>query len=119
MRTVVKARVILLAGLAVIGSMLITQPRDAEARPGHRKIFEKEYPKVNIKKVKCNVCHEGKSKKKRNVYGKALGKLMKKNEKDKKKVVEALKKVEKEKSAIKDKTFGDLLKAGKLPASKK
>jgi hypothetical protein len=29
-----------------------------------------------------------------------------------------LTKAEKEKSAIKDKTFGDLIKAGKLPASK-
>ena len=41
-----------------------------------------------------------------------------KNEKDEAKVKEALTKTEKEKSAVKDKTFGDLLKDGKLPASK-
>ena len=41
-----------------------------------------------------------------------------KNEKDEDKIKAALTKTEPEKSAVKDKTFGDLLKDGKLPASK-
>ena len=39
-------------------------------------------------------------------------------EKDEAKIKEAFTKTEKEKSAIEGKTFGDLLKDGKLPASK-
>ena len=47
---------------------------------------------------------------------KALGA---KNVKDKAKVGAMMTKIEKEKSAVKDMTFGDLIKAGKLPASTK
>ena len=38
------------------------------------------YPKL-IEKAKCAVCHNGKSKKERNSYGKALSKVITKNEK--------------------------------------
>jgi hypothetical protein len=41
-----------------------------------------------------------------------------KKEKDVAKIKEALVKVEKEKSSVEGKTFGDLLKEGKLPSGK-
>lgn len=90
-----------------------------DARPGYKTAFEKKYPKVKeANKVDCNTCHEGMDKKNRNNYGMALGKVIAKNEKDNGKIDEALGKIEAEKSAVEGKTFGDLLKDGKLPASK-
>jgi hypothetical protein len=101
--------------------------------------FSKEFAKLyvepakdspfakEVEKVKCNVCHEGTSKKMRNEYGAAVAKLLKKADfgPDKlkedpegtaKAIVEALKKVEAEKS--KDgMTFGEKIKAGKLPGA--
>ncbi len=106
-------------GALLIGSVLYS---GADARPQYKSAFEKKYPKVKAaNKITCDVCHvKGeKNKKKRNNYGTALAKAIKKNQKDKAKIAEALHKTEKEKSAIKDKTFGDLLKDGKLPASTK
>jgi hypothetical protein len=73
--------------------------------------------------AKCNVCHAGESKKMRNEYGKAVGKyLSKKAYSDvkedeaaaKKYIEEGLSKVEGEKSSS-GKTYGELIKAGKLP----
>ena len=106
-----------LAGLAVGFNVRV------EARPAYKTQFDKVYPDVAKNqdggKTKCTVCHEeGDDKKKRNNYGEALSKNTGKNEKDEDKIKEALTKTEPEKSAIKDKTFGDLLKEGKLPASK-
>lgn len=94
-----------------------------EARPNYKGAFEKQYAEVVKKegkdgKLTCAVCHEGDDKKKRNNYGEALSKNITKMEKDEAKIKEAFEKTEKEKSAVKDKTFGDLLKDGKLPASK-
>ena len=58
-------------------------------------------------------------KKEKKNYGMAFGKgLSEKNLKDEEKIKEVLKKAEAEKSAVDGKTFGDLLKDGKLPASK-
>lgn len=92
---------------------------DAEARPKYKGAFEKKYPKVGeSNKIDCSVCHPGKEKKEKNNYGDALGKVVSKNEADEKKIEEALGKIESEKSAVEGKTFGDLLKDGKLPASK-
>ena len=103
----------------LIGSVLYS---GADARPQYKSAFEKKYPKVKAaNKITCDACHvKGeKNKKKRNNYGTALAKAVKKNEKDKGKIDDALVKTEKEKSAIKDKTFGDLLTDAKLPASTK
>ncbi len=75
---------------------------------------------AEVETAKCNVCHKGKSKKDRNAYGEALGKLLDKKE-DKsnvEKIREALATVAKESSdpAKPDApTFGDLIEAGKLP----
>ena len=103
----------------LIGSLLYN---GVDARPNYKSAFDKQYPKVKAaNKTSCDTCHvKGeKDKKKRNNYGTALAKNIKAKEKDKAKIAEALTKTEKEKSAIKDKTFGDLLKDGKLPASTK
>jgi len=82
--------------------------------------------------AKCNVCHiAGKGKKERNAYGMAVGKFITKAqitkikedagdnadaaaETTKKYILEGLTKVEGEKAAD-GKTYGDAIKAGKLP----
>ncbi|EAQ79472.1 hypothetical protein [Blastopirellula marina] len=79
-----------------------------------------------VAEVKCNLCHEGKSKKDRNAYGVALDKLLDKAEivallkedKDKGKevILAAIVKVEGEKSPSGE-TYGELIKAGKLPVA--
>jgi len=109
--------------VAVSGLLLISAlTGGVDARPQYKKASGVTYPDVvkkqTAKKTGCNVCHPEKSKKKRNNYGTALSKVIKKNEKDTKKIAEALGKIEKEKSATKDKTFGDLLEAGDLPGDK-
>ena len=91
----------------------------ADARPAYKSAFEKKYPKVKENnKITCGACHPEKSKKVKNDYGTALGKVVSKNEKDKDKIAEALGKIESEKSSVEGKTFGDLLKDGKLPGDK-
>ena len=71
-----------------------------------------------VEKVKCNVCHKGKSKKMRNAYGEVLDALLDKkaDAKNKEKIAEALDKVAGEKSPA-GPTFGELMKEGKLPAA--
>jgi len=119
MRKVVTA----VLGLMVVGAVLFSSVEKVEARAQYKKAFETKYEDVKKKnKITCNACH-GKKKSIRNNYGKALEKsfekIPEKGEKDKKKIEAALTKAEKEKSAIDGKTFGDLLKDGKLPASEK
>jgi hypothetical protein len=119
----------LVCGLVLVGLVLALSPADADARTKYRTTFKQEYKKVaESNKVTCDVCHVPKKKKTdRNNYGKALLKTLKeavgdipdKGVVDVKKIKESLKKVEKEKSAIDGKTFGDLLKEGKLPAIEK
>ncbi len=82
---------------------------------------DKAFADMVNNKVKCGVCHgkdaQGKENKKiRNEYGKALSKLINKNDKkDKPKIQKALDTVAGEKSPSGD-TYGDRLKAHKLPA---
>ena len=114
----------LIRGMMVAGcvaGLAIGFSGTVEARPNYKKAFDTNYEKVaKDNKTNCNVCHkEGTDdKKQRNNYGEALGKNIAKMEKDEAKIKEAFTKTEKEKSAIEGKTFGDLLKDGKLPASK-
>lgn len=92
---------------------------EAQARPQYCKLFIGHYTEVKAAaEAKCGICHVGEKKSDRNNYGIALSKAVAKNEKDEAKIKEALTKVEAEKSAVEGKTFGDLLKAGQLPASK-
>ncbi|MDA7885508.1 hypothetical protein N9B10_01355 [Pirellulales bacterium] len=69
-----------------------------------------------VAKAKCNLCHEGKSKKNKNAYGKLLDTLLdrKKDAKNPEKIREALAKVESEKNSS-GVTYGELFKEGKLP----
>jgi hypothetical protein len=111
----------------------------AHSRPQYGKAFGSKYVKkdgttddekafvVVVENAKCTVCHEpGDNKKNRNAYGKALAEIIKpkdvpdgwKGEKDTKKIEEALDKVAAAHSDAKDDkspTYGDLIKAGKLP----
>lgn len=105
-------------------------PQEAQAIIGFKKEFEKlyindetdkEFAKlIKSNKTGCYVCHQGKKRKNQNPYGKELEKLLdkKKDKKDKEKIIAALKKVEKIHTDPKDKkspTYGDLIKANKLP----
>jgi len=78
---------------------------------------EKKFAK-KVDMAKCLVCHgkkDGKEDKKvRNEYGQALSKLLK-NDKDKEKIKKALDTVYDEKVPDGTETFGDRIKAGKLP----
>ena len=105
---------------SVLAGLLAVNVGRVQARPNYKKIFDATYEKVaKENKTNCLVCHaEGDDKKKRNNYGEALAKNIAKMEKDEAKIKEAFTKTEPEKSAVADKTFGDLLKDGKLPASK-
>ena len=71
-----------------------------------------------VETAKCNVCHVGKSKKDRNAYGEALAERLDKetDKKDVEKIRKALEEVAGLPSKVEGKTFGDLIKDGKLPA---
>lgn len=78
-----------------------------------------------VNTAKCNVCHEGTSKKMHNAYGKVVQKYLTKAKYTeikedeaaaKKYIIEGLQKAEAEKSAN-GKTYGELLKAGSLPGA--
>jgi hypothetical protein len=109
------------------GMLVLSDMRPAEGRTKYKSQFEKRYPlvKKNQKTLTCLTCHGGKPDdptkpdyKQHNNYGTALKQVVGKNEMDGDKIDAALQKIEAEASAIKGKTFGELLKAGKLPASK-
>lgn len=76
-----------------------------------------------VAETKCDVCHDPKkgpdgkaSKKNRNAYGMALGKLLTKDDKkDVEKIHSALKTVESQKAEGAEHTFGQRLEEGKLP----
>ncbi len=126
MRTYARILFTLSLGLLIIGTV---DTQDAQARSQYEKAMGKLYPellkkhgteKSGKKKFDCKICH-GKTKKKRNDYAKALEKALgKKKETDADKIKEALEKIAKEKSTIdKAKTYGELIKDGKLPGSDK
>jgi hypothetical protein len=127
---------------AYVAANLLVSP--ASALPQFKKAFEDKYVanstsddfKAAEKTASCNVCHvKGKDKKVRNAYGMALSKIVGGHAKadldaakaggadaQKAKMTEILKtldeaftKVEGQKSASGE-TYGDLIKAGKLPA---
>ena len=114
-----------LSGVLVLAIAFVAAT-EADARPQYQKAFLKKYKNVTAaKKAKCNVCHRkkkaGEKGKPRNDYGVALQKsLPKKNCKVVAKIVAALAKTEKvkvSKDKKEKKTYGDRLKAGKLPAT--
>ena len=121
--------------LLLVCLMFVCSAGPAWAIPPFSEAFKKAYVKpgepleAKVAEVKCNVCHMGKEKKDKNEYGKAVGKFLKKadftgdakkfeNVKDEpaqKAMAEGLKSAEAEKSSG-GKTFGELIKAGELPA---
>lgn len=107
-------------GICCLTLVFGTAMQTAEARPDYLKEFKAKYPSVEgLDDVKCNVCHEGKDKKAKNGYGIAFGTTLNaKNCKDAETIQKALVGTEEKPSAISGKTFGDLLKENKLPASK-
>jgi cytochrome c553 len=92
----------------------------ADGQAYYRTEFSKKYKtELAGTKLTCGVCHAngGKNKKKRNDYGSAVQKALgAKKVKDKAKISKALDEAAKKESHMKGKTFGDLIKAGTLPA---
>ncbi len=108
----------MVGGLVMGGMILASLGHQAEARPGYLKEFISTYEslKEEAGSSKCLVCHYGDSKKNRNDYGAAFGEALgAPNIKAAAQIVEALKKAESGKSSVEGKTFGDLIKEGKLP----
>lgn len=121
--------------VALIGVVAVLNVSQADAYLAFSKAFLKKYAgdkSTEAQKTiaseftrvkKCAVCHDprpgddGKpSKKNRNPYGQALGKhLTEKDKKNTEKALEMLSKIEGEKAEGSDKTFGELIKEGKLP----
>jgi hypothetical protein len=131
MRSFMRILSVVLFSLAVF---FVVTPR-AEAVKAFKDEFEVVYVKADskapndvaltaaVKEAKCAVCHMPETKKKRNAYGQELGKLLdrKKDAENKQKIREALEKVAAAKCNPKDPkspTFGDLIRAGKLPCPK-
>lgn len=113
----VKGMFRVVCGLAVVALVVSAFGTQAEARPPFYGAFAKLYPDVKVEAdAKCAVCHIGKaSDKKWNDYGTALGKALGKKMATADEATAAMKKIESEKSGTEGKTFGDLLKDGKLP----
>ncbi|MEK6236337.1 MAG: hypothetical protein N2C14_16645 [Planctomycetales bacterium] len=123
MRKVLKSVLLLFCGVCLVGSMVYLGQEPVNAQSAYYKQWVKDYPDLEKASLatdvkKCKVCH-GAKKKMRNAYGEAVGKALgAKKVKDTAKISEALKKAAEAKSGVEGKTFGDLLKAGKLPAAK-
>lgn len=113
-----KAGLLTLAGACALA--LLLSSATTQARPNYNKAFQAMYPDLAAaKEAKCGVCHAGMDKKVRNDYGKAFGKTLgEKKVMDAEKINAALEKVAGEASAVSGKTYGDLIKDGKLPDSK-
>ncbi len=126
----------------IAAGVLLGKVPAALAIPAFYKEFQEKYVKADstdekdvtfaelvTKKVKCNVCHMGNSKKMRNAYGAQLSELLKKDnfkparlkeegDAAKAEILAAFDKVAAMKSAGDDSpTFGDLIAQGKLPGS--
>lgn len=81
-------------GLGCLGASAIDGPNAAHARPLYMTVFREVYPNRDDNR-KCNVCHIGTDKRKRNEYGEAVKEALEgTNVKDKEAVKAALKKAE-------------------------
>lgn len=105
------------AAIACGLSLMGWAPKQAEARKEYMDAFIAKYSNITeAKEKKCLICHGAESKKQRNDYSMALEKALgKKMEKDVEKINGALTEVE-GKEYEDGKTYGALLKSGKLPA---
>ena len=105
---------------AVAGAVWLSLPTpNAEARPQYFEQFKKSYESLTTaaEEKKCGVCHGMGKKTERNTYGKAIVAALgdSKNVKELKEVEKAIKAAESKESSTKGKTFGELIKEGKLP----
>jgi hypothetical protein len=80
----------------------------------------KDFSEMVLKDAKCHICHQGKMRTNRNVFGKELDKMLDKktDTKDTEKILASFKKaleMHVDPKNDKSETFGDRLKAGKLP----
>jgi hypothetical protein len=124
-----KVCVSLVLVLVVIGWSV----NSASALPPFNKEWMAKYVEGNsnakfveaVSTAKCNVCHQGTSKKEHNEYGKAVKKYLTKAKyteikedeaAGKKYILEGLQKAEAEKNGS-GKTYGEMLKAGTLPGT--
>lgn len=112
-------KVRILVGVAVAGALVALGQDSVHARKPYHDAFVAAYPALGeaAKTAKCNVCHYGDAKKNRNDYGEAMVKALagKKNLKEGDEgIVKALKAME-ESKGTQGKTFGELIKDGKLP----
>jgi hypothetical protein len=122
--------------LALGGVLWVLPCGSAEAIPLFFKTFETKYAGADakpefvtlVKETKCNICHvKGEKKTVRNEYGEALHKVggLEKDDFKKERVEAEPEAAEKEVNAALDKvaaekskggeTFGDIIKAGKIP----
>lgn len=110
--------------LSAVAAMFVAgAPQRAEARPQYLKAFLAKYDIAAANELKCGVCHGegGKNKKVTSEYGQALFKALGGKEdggvncKDEAKIGASLGKCESEKPNGSGETFGEILKAGKLP----
>ena len=110
------------ACVALIALLAWLTVEPAQARVKYSTGFKTMYPE--LKGVTCFTCHDKDpesptSRKLRNSYGKALETALgKKNVMDVEEIKTALTKAEGDKSEITGKTFGEVIKEGKMPASK-
>ena len=114
-------RLVMACSLALGLVSFVAAPQSADARPQYLKEFAKKYPTLEeqAKDAKCAICHFGKSKKNNNDYGEALKKHFgdEKNVKDSAVIEKGFGTIEPEKSKVEGKTFGALIKEGKLPGT--
>jgi mono/diheme cytochrome c family protein len=113
--------------VAIVVTVIAFNPRTATARKAFKAEFDAMYvtPAAApgfakaVEAANCNICHAGDKKKDRNAYGQALAKLLSKDDvKNVPKIKASLESVEKEPSDPANpasQTFGELIKAGKLP----
>lgn len=127
--------ILLACGLAIgIGSLLATRPAMAvrQFRDEFYVLYldeDSDEPEAVayvelVKGARCDLCHVGRKRENRNVYGEALAVLLDHDldKEDKEKIQEAMKKVAQMKSNPDDPdspTFGELIEQGKLPGGEK
>lgn len=127
-----KSLVIQLAGVFVAGMMFGPGATSAKAIKPFLDEFQAVYMKTDskepkdqayvalVQKAKCNVCHQGKTKKERNAYGTALDPLLDRNtdKENREKIRKALATVaaiHSDPAKPDSPTFGQLITEGKLP----
>lgn len=94
-------------------------PSIATARPKHMAIFSElyreHYPR-DLRAMECTICHRGNKKTELWKYGETLSEALgAKNVLNPVAIQRALREVESKPSAIRGMTYGDLIRAGRLP----